>query len=184
MDRSDLVDGAALWVFGYGSLVWNPDFPHLGRDLAVLEGYRRGFCMWSVHHRGTEDDPGLVLALEPREGGHCAGVAFAVAEADVDATLTGLRARELISSAYREVWLPIRLTAGHVVQAVTYVVDTAHRQYCGSLDLETQAQVIARAVGGRGPNAEYLAMTAAHLAELGLSDPELDWLAARVTDLL
>ena len=99
-------------------------------------------------------------------------------------TLDYLRERELISSAYLEKQLEVRLDSGATVTAVTYVIDPHHVQYCGQLDLEEQAQIIARAVGGRGPNADYLFNTTRHLTELGLPDPDLDWLDARVRALL
>ncbi|MGI1662597.1 gamma-glutamylcyclotransferase [Palleronia sp. KMU-117] len=169
-----------LWVFGYGSLVWNPGFDHEDRVLAMLPGYARTFCMRSIHHRGTDERPGLVLALDRAQGAACRGVAFRVPAVRAAATLEYLRERELISSAYLEEVHPITLDHGPTVEAVTYVVDTAHVQYCGGLPLETQAQIIARAVGGRGPNTEYLYNTAAHLAELGIEDADLDWLVARV----
>jgi cation transport protein ChaC len=94
-----------------------------------------------------------------------------------------LRERELISSAYVEETLRVTLADGREVDALAYVVDTAHVQYCGGLDLETQAQIIAAAVGGRGPNTEYLWNTVAHLRELGIEDAELVWLSDRVTTL-
>lgn len=173
-----------MWVFGYGSLLWNPGFEVAQSTLATLDGYARSFCMRSIHHRGTEGEPGLVLALDEVEGAHCRGLALAVAEGREDETLTYLRERELVSSAYLEKQLSIRLSGGATVTAVTYVIDPHHVQYCGSLDLEEQAQIIARAVGGRGPNAEYLFNTTRHLVELGLPDPDLDWLDARVRALL
>ena len=169
----------ALWVFGYGSLLWDPGFTPAEACPAVLEGYRRSFCMLSIHHRGTEEAPGLVLALDAAEGHNCAGMAFRVAAGQDDAVLAMLRERELISSAYLEASLPVRLGDGRTVTAVTYVIDRDHRQYC-RLALEDQAQRIATAVGGRGPNDAYLFNTATHLATLGLPDPELDWLVARV----
>jgi cation transport protein ChaC len=174
---------AALWVFGYGSLIWNPGFTHLERVIAELPGYARSFCMRSVHHRGTADSPGLVLALDPHPGARCSGIAFGVAEDDADETLATLRERELISSAYLEKTLPLDLSDGRRVHAVTYVVDPQHVQYCGGLPLEEQARIIASAVGGRGPNRDYLFNTAAHLRELGLGDADLDWLATRVAEL-
>ena len=122
---------------------------------------------------------GLVLALDEGPGG-CEGVAFEVDGRIADETLEYLRARELISAAYLEREVPVHLQGGEQVQAVTYVIDRAHGQYCGGLPLEEQAQIIARAVGGRGTNRDYLVNTARHLAELGLRDPDLDWLAARV----
>ncbi len=93
-----------------------------------------------------------------------------------------LRARELVSSAYLEKELDVTLADGRQVSAVTYVIDRAHVQYCNH-SLEKQASIISRAVGGRGPNTEYLYNTASHLSELGIEDPELDWLSARVRQL-
>ncbi|MCC5971928.1 MAG: gamma-glutamylcyclotransferase [Pararhodobacter sp.] len=172
-----------LWVFGYGSLIWDPGFAWSVRTVARLEGYHRSFCMRSIHHRGTLSDPGLVLALDEAEGAHCAGIAFQIAPQIAEETLEYLRARELISAAYLETEQPVTLTSGERVRAVAYVIDRAHGQYCGGLALEEQAQIIARAVGGRGPNCEYLHQTAAHLRELGLADTELDWLSQRVQTL-
>lgn len=173
-----------MWVFGYGSLLWNPGFEVAQSALATLDGYARSFCMRSIHHRGTEADPGLVLALDEVAGAHCKGLALAVAAGREADTLDYLRERELISSAYLEKQLEVRLDSGATVTAVTYVIDPHHVQYCGQLDLEEQAQIIARAVGGRGPNADYLFNTTRHLTELGLPDPDLDWLDARVRALL
>ena len=177
------MDDAALWVFGYGSLMWNPGFDYAERVLATLPDYARTFCMRSIHHRGTSEKPGLVLALDPHPGAECHGLAFSVPAPARDATLEYLRERELISSAYLEKTLPIRLADGREVPAVCYVVDTAHVQYCGGLPLEEQAGIIASAIGGRGPNTEYLWNTTDHLAELGIEDEDLAWLAEKVRHL-
>ncbi|MDJ1009035.1 MAG: gamma-glutamylcyclotransferase [Paracoccaceae bacterium] len=171
---------APLWVFGYGSLMWNPEFPYRRREVARIEGFHRSFCMSSIHHRGTEDAPGLVLALDETPGAVCDGIAFEVAPEAADGTLHLLRERELISSAYVEHWLPLRLGEGGNVEALAYVIEKTHVQYRGDLGLEEQAQIIHRAVGGRGPNTEYLYNTVEHLAELGIVDADLDWLARRV----
>jgi len=168
---------ADLWVFGYGSLLWNPGFDHVESVLATLRGYHRSFCMRSIHHRGTVAAPGLVLALDAAEGAHCRGLVFRVAPAAHDQTLSYLRERELISSAYLEARLPVRLDDGREVPAVTFVIDPDHAQYCGGLPLDEQAEIIARATGGRGPNRDYLFNTADHLADLGIEDGELSWLA-------
>lgn len=173
-----------MWVFGYGSLLWNPGFDVARSELATLAGYARSFCMRSIHHRGTEAEPGLVLALDAMDGAQCDGIALAVAEGQEDRTLAYLRERELISSAYLERVLDITLASGEQVQAVTYVIDPDHVQYCGHLPLEEQAQIIAHAVGGRGPNTEYLYNTTDHLAEIGLNDPDLTWLTQRVRELV
>jgi glutathione-specific gamma-glutamylcyclotransferase len=179
-----MTDGSVMWVFGYGSLMWNPGFDFVDRRLARLEGFHRCFCMRSIHHRGTPEHPGLVLALDAQRGAACDGLAFAVPGNDAPQVLDALRQRELISSAYLEARLPLHLRGGEVVEAVTFVVDPDHVQYCGMLDLEAQAGIIARAVGGRGPNTEYLWNTADHLTELGIHDPDLTWLAGRVRALV
>lgn len=172
-----------MWVFGYGSLLWNPGFDVAESVVGTLPGYARSFCMRSIHHRGSTETPGLVLALDEQPDHACTGIALRVGPGQEAATLAYLRERELISSAYVEKTLDVDLTDGRRVRAVVYVIDETHDQYCGGLPLEEQAQIIARAVGGRGPNTEYLYNTASHLSEMGLQDPELDWLHERVRHL-
>ncbi len=172
-----------FWVFGYGSLMWNPGFEVAERKVARLPGWHRSFCMSSIHHRGTVKSPGLVLALDASDHAHCDGVAFRVDAAHAPKTIDLLRERELISSAYLEEVHEIEFRDGGRDEAVTYVIDRHHEQYVAGMALEDQAQIIARAVGGRGPNDEYLYNTASHLAELGLADVEMDWLVARVREL-
>lgn len=172
----------ALWVFGYGSLLWNPGFEYEEKLVATLSDWHRSFCMSSIHHRGTEDDPGLVLALDAAEGAVCHGLALRVRQGTEEAAMEELRARELVSSAYLETRQMLDLEDGRRVEAVTYVIDPNHVQYVHH-DLEAQAQIIAKAVGGRGPNTEYLYNTAAHLTELGIEDADLNWLSTRVRQL-
>ena len=118
--------------------------------------------------------------MDAQPGARCAGVAFGSGHDGADETLMVLRERELISSAYLERRVTLSLRDGREIEAITYVVDTTHEQYCGGLPLERQAEVIAQAVGGRGPNDAYLYNTVEHLHELALPDPDLDWLADRV----
>jgi cation transport protein ChaC len=172
-----------MWVFGYGSLLWNPGFEVAEEVIGQLDGYARSFCMRSIHHRGTDEHPGLVLALDQSAEVSCQGVALAVAAGHETKTLEYLRERELISSAYLEKNLDVTLVDGRKITAVTYVIDETHDQYCGELALEEQAQIIATAVGGRGPNTEYLYNTATHLTQIGLHDPDLEWLTQRVRHL-
>ena len=106
-----------------------------------------------------------------------------VAAGKEDETLEYLRERELVSAAYLERMLNITLADGRVVEAVTYVIDEGHDQYCCDMPLEEQAQIIASAVGGRGPNTEYLYNTSNHLREIELRDPDLEWLTNRVREL-
>ncbi len=172
-----------LWVFGYGSLMWEPGFGWAERRMARLEGFHRSFCMWSIHHRGTPERPGLVLALDAQAGAACDGVAYRVPAPEAAAVTDYLRDRELVSSAYLETRQTVALAGGAQVAALTFIVDTTHSQYCAGLALERQAQVIAAATGGRGPNPDYLWNTVAHLAELGIRDADLEWLDARVRAL-
>ncbi len=139
--------------------------------------------MRSIHHRGTDENPGLVLALDRASDTFCDGLAFFVEPVGAQETIDYLRARELISSAYLEQVHSIALRDAGTVPAVCYVIDDVHDQYCGGLPLEEQAGIIAQAVGGRGPNTEYLYNTAAHLRELGIQDHDLNWLEQRVRDL-
>ncbi|MFC3180949.1 gamma-glutamylcyclotransferase [Cypionkella sinensis] len=172
-----------LWVFGYGSLIWNPDFPVAEQRIARATDWHRSFCMRSIHHRGSVAAPGLVLALDHAPGAVCDGVAFRVTPGAEAATLSALRERELISSAYLEITLPLTLADGQQITALAYVIDPDHDQYCGNLPLAEQAQIIATAVGGRGPNRDYLFATADHLASLGIADPDLAWLSTQVRGL-
>lgn len=172
-----------LWVFGYGSLMWRPGFKYKDRQIARLSGYQRSFCMWSIHYRGTVENPGLVLALDQEENASCLGLGFEVAPQHASETLDYLRDRELISSAYLEAELPMELSDGRHVTAVTYVINRENDQYCGGIDLHEQAQVIARSHGAMGANVEYLQNTAQHLREMGIEDADMEWLVARVGEI-
>jgi cation transport protein ChaC len=167
-----------LWVFGYGSLIWRPDFPYSERRIARLAGAHRSLCVYSWVHRGTPDRPGLVLGLD--RGGTCRGVAFHVAPADREAVIAYLREREQVTSVYLERLREIRFEDGTGARALTYLVDRRHGQYAGKLDEETQLRMVAEAHGRSGANRDYVINTAAHLAELGMPDPLLDRLSARL----
>lgn len=173
-----------LWVFGYGSLMWNPEFDPAEAVTATLPGYARSFCMSSIHHRGSVAEPGLVLALDAMEGAECRGLALRIPEAREAEILAALRERELVSSAYLEQVLPVRLDDGREVEALAYVVDPDHVQYCGGLSEAEQARIIATAHGGRGPNRDYLWSTADHLDALGIADPELSRIARLVRGIV
>ena len=171
------------WVFGYGSLIWNPGFTPIETVRARLTGFARRFCLRSVEHRGTHERPGLVLGLDPDDAACVSGVALRVSAADHDAVLAELRARELVTDAYRETLLPLTLEDGRRVEALAYVMKRDHWQYAGGLSAAEQARIIAAAHGGRGPNADYLFNTAAHLSQIGLPDPHLDALSDAVRAL-
>ncbi|TNC74700.1 gamma-glutamylcyclotransferase [Rubellimicrobium roseum] len=178
-----MTDSSDLWVFAYGSLLWSPGFEAEEAVRARLEGWRRGFCMWSLHYRGTEAAPGLVLALDEDGGAACEGLALRVSAGRREEVLEGLRSRELVSDAYQERWLPVVLRDGRKVTTVTYVVRRDHRQYA-CVDLDTQARTIAGARGLRGPNIDYLTSTAERLADLGIQDPGIEALLQRTRTML
>ncbi|NBB48260.1 gamma-glutamylcyclotransferase [Rhizobium sp. CRIBSB] len=168
-----------FWVFGYGSLMWNPGFPYEERVLAHLGGYRRALCVRSYVHRGTEQRPGLVLGLD--RGGSCKGVAFRVAPSDWQATVDYLRERELVTSVYLERHVRARLSDGRDVRALTYVIDRAHSQYAGAVTVEEAACIVGGAVGRSGPNPVYVANTVAHMRELGIRDHWLESVASAIS---
>ena len=171
----------ARWVFGYGSLMWRPGFAFVERVGAFLRGRRRAFCIYSVHHRGTPSRPGLVLGLAP--GGAVRGVAYRVAEADWPEVHAYLLEREQPTETYIESRLSVRLADGRRTSAVGFLSDTAHPQWAGVLDLETQAGLIAGARGLSGANIDYLRDLVEHLRAEGVRDRAMSRLLARVTEL-
>lgn len=166
------------WVFGYGSLMWRPGFTYLERQLATLHGRRRAFCIYSVHHRGTYQRPGLVLGLAP--GGSTRGAAYRVAEADWEAVYAYLREREQPTETYVERRRFVRLADGRRVETLVFLSDTAHPQWAGALSLERQAELIAGAVGLSGKNVDYLSDLVDHLREMGVRDHGMEVLLGMV----
>jgi glutathione-specific gamma-glutamylcyclotransferase len=169
-----------FWVFGYGSLMWRPGFTHLRAVPARLYGFHRQLCVYSHVHRGTPERPGLVLGLD--RGGSCHGLAFEVSSANRDETLAYLRAREQVTSVYREVFTPIRLLTAEpeIVEAVAYVVDRAHQQYAGALPVDSQLDYVRQGKGQSGDCLDYVMSTLAHLNEMGIKDHLLESLGRKL----
>jgi glutathione-specific gamma-glutamylcyclotransferase len=168
-----------LWVFGYGSLMWQPGFAFDEVQPALLVGCHRALCIYSHHWRGTVEEPGLVLGLDM--GGSCRGVAFRVAAERAEETVAYLHERELRNYVYREVRRPVRFADGGTALALTYVADRTHRQYAGGLSPEQRLTLEERSRGEGGPNRDYVLNTVRHLRQLGVRDAELEWLAERLT---
>ncbi len=168
--------GAGWWVFGYGSLLWNPLFPVAEARPATLHGLHRRFCLRSLASRGTRERPGLVLGLE--RGGACRGVAFRLPSALALDELHLLWRREMVVGSYRPVW--VRVRAGErALTALAFAVRRDHPQYA-ALSMDEQADTIAHACGAFGSSCEYLTKTRSALAEHGIVDAYLERLAADV----
>ena len=159
-----------LWIFGYGSLMWDPGFHHADSHPAVVHGYHRRFCVYSYGYRGTRARPGLVLGLD--RGGTCKGIAYRVPRRHAKATLAYLWERELDGGVYRFRKLKARLTR-RVVEAYSCVVDRAHPGYAAELSIEETARLICQGVGKRGLCLDYLENTVRHIEALGLTDGHL-----------
>ena len=172
-----------FWVFGYGSLMWRPGFPYVERSVAELREHRRSFCLTSVRYRGTPENPGLVLALEPMPGALCRGVAYRVGASDAAATRAYLHEREMDRGSYQEKFETLRLADDRVVEALCYVINPENPDYRCDLPLEQKAEVIATAVGPAGPNKDYLFNTLNDLREMQVEDSEVETLATHVRKL-
>ena len=181
-------EAGPFWVFGYGSLMWHPGFPHVEQRRAQVRGYERRLCLWSIRYRGTPDAPGLVLGLDQREGATCTGIAYRVSPEAEQETRRYLADREMVSYAYRETCLPLSLLAEggraeEEVMALAYVMDPAHPQYAMGLSDSECARVIVASRGQRGENREYLENTIRHLRELNVREPGLERVARQVEAL-
>lgn len=164
-----------LWVFGYGSLMWRPDFPFLERQKATVSGYHRAFCIKSTHYRGTAARPGLVLGLD--RGRNCVGVAFRIASSEAASVVGYLRKRELIYGVYREAHIPAlvhRNGVAETIVALTYIAERLHPAYAGCLPTAKQALIVRGAQGASGANLDYVINTIRHLRMLGIREAELE----------
>jgi cation transport protein ChaC len=167
-----------LWVFGYGSLMWRPGFEFIEKVPARLIGEHRALCVYSFVHRGTPENPGLVLGLD--RGGACRGIAYRVAEEHRRAIIAYLREREQVTSVYREVMRSVWLEneGRQRVSALAYVVDRGHVQYAGRLSLAEQLRHVQQGHGQSGNNRDYVLATVKSIEAQGFRDAQLHQLAA------
>lgn len=180
IDAIDDLPVGPLYVFGYGSLLWRPGFAYRRSWRGRIHGFHRSLRVWSFHHRGTPDQPGLVLGLD--RGGSCLGCLFEVDAANKRAAAEYLWAREMVTSVY----VPRLVAAdaeGTRVAALTFVLDREHEQYAGELSAATAARHILHAEGHSGANTEYLHETVAGLERLGIRDRGLRNVLAQMGDL-
>ena len=180
MDPNPAHAAEDLWVFAYGSLMWRPDFPFVERVEARLVGAHRALCVYSFVHRGTPERPGLVLGLD--RGGACRGIAYRVPMAERTSTVAYLRAREQVTSVYRESMRPVWLKQSpqRQVSALCFMIDRGHAQYAGRLSLEQQLHHVRQGHGQSGANRDYVIATVTALEELGFRETELHLLVERL----
>lgn len=159
-----------VWVFGYGSLIWRPDFDFSERRDGLLGGYHRALCLWSRINRGTPERPGLVFGLD--RGGSCRGMLFRIPASQVPVTMEALWRREMPSGAYLPKWLNCRTPAGNV-KALVFTMNRATDAYIRDLPPERLVKVIHNAHGSNGPCLEYVIETAQALKKYNIHDQRL-----------
>jgi glutathione-specific gamma-glutamylcyclotransferase len=166
-----IVPRGDLWIFGYGSLMWSPEFTYAERKTARVHGYHRALCILSRRYRGTPEKPGLVMGL--CRGGSCWGMAFRVESGLAKEVLDALWKREMLNKVYMPKFVPISLAGPQRVQALAFVADTTHGQFVGELDIGGRARLVAQGIGQRGRCVDYIRNTLDHMRELGMQDPHL-----------
>jgi cation transport protein ChaC len=177
--------GADIWVFAYGSLIWNPLFHYDERRPATLRGFHRRFCLWSVMGRGSPERPGLVLGLD--RGGACCGLAYRLPAGKAANELRLLWRREMVVGSYVPRWARVETAPGdgdrrcvEELRALVFMVNHDHPNYAGRLAFDAVAHALASAQGHLGSSAEYLFHTVDALATHGLRDAYLERLRDRV----
>lgn len=162
--------GEDVWLFAYGSLIWNPALEFAERHVVTVHGWHRGFCMWSRVNRGTPERPGLVLALD--RGGRCTGVAYRIPGTVAVDELRLLWRREMLLGSYTPRW--VHATHGsNSLRALAFVVNRERPGYAGRMPVENIAEIVRNATGKLGTGLDYLHMTLDGLAAHGIRDPHI-----------
>ena len=166
-----------IWVFAFGSLIWNPAFHFVERRTARIHGFHRQFCLWARSGRGSPERPGLMLSLGA--GGSCSGVAYRLAPDAEISELDVLWRREMSTMAYRPVWTTAYTPAGPEA-AIAFSANRQHERYAPGLADEVVARYLADGAGPMGRCCDYLFDTVEHLRMLGIRDRRLEALEAQV----
>ncbi|MDE2228584.1 MAG: gamma-glutamylcyclotransferase [Alphaproteobacteria bacterium] len=174
--------GGDVWLFAYGSLIWNPMIHYVDKRVATVHGYHRRFCLWTHLGRGSADAPGLILGLD--RGGACRGLAYRIEASIAQAELELLWRREMVTGSYCPRWVRIVTKEGGRGWAITFIINRAHQRYAGPVPEDRMVESIAKARGALGPCAVYLFDTARHLEALGIRDESLFRLRDRVAQVL
>ncbi|MBJ26088.1 MAG: gamma-glutamylcyclotransferase [Rhodospirillaceae bacterium] len=165
-----------IWVFAYGSLLWNPGFSYVDSNAALLRGYHRSLCIYSHRYRGTPNLPGLVVGLD--NGGSCRGVAYKVPAASASQVLRSIDRREILYNVYTRKNLRVKLyekgTIGRSVMAFTYVANRKDPQYASKINIEEKIKLIKQGKGSMGSSIDYVKKTVQFLDHIGLPDTNLE----------
>ena len=170
-----------LWVFGYASLIWRPEFAFVEQRFAVARGYHRALKMWSTYNRGTPERPGLVFGLLP--GGSCKGMVFRIPQAKVAAALVPLWEREMPNAVYDPRWLRCQTVHNGEksdVTALAFTLSKSSPDHTGDLPHATYRKIFAEATGRYGSTREYAQLTYDGLRKVGIHDRALGELLKRV----
>lgn len=178
---ADLPPGEDLWIFAYGSLIWNPAFHFAERRKAIIHGYHRAYCLWTRLGRGSDDCPGLMLGLD--RGGSCAGVCYRIPADQIEEELPLVWRREMVTSSYKPTWLATTME-GLKLRTVGFVINREHERYACGMTHDEMVDCLASAGGPLGTCAEYLFNTTEHLHELGIRDRGLEKLCRDVRERL
>jgi cation transport protein ChaC len=159
-----------LWVFGYGSLIWRPEFGFIEQHPARVHGWHRALKMWSRVNRGTVENPGLVFGL--LSGGSCRGMVFRVPAADGLETLGRLWLREMPTGVYDPKWLDCTTPHGSV-RALAFTLSRRSPNFTGNLDDERYRHIFASAAGRYGSSLDYAQQTLLELRRHSIHDAAL-----------
>ena len=172
-----------LWIFAFGSLMWNPCYEFDRREVADFAGWERKFHIWTTLARGTPETPGLGLCIEQSELS-CRGIVYRLLAENEGEDWMALWDREMVSGIYQAIWADVKLETGDSIKALTFVVDKAHPQYAGGMSVSDMAKIIAGAEGKYGRCSDYLASTVEEMAKIDVIDEYLNELLAAVNSHL
>lgn len=171
--------GQQVWLFAYGSLIWNPLIEFADRQIGTIHGFHRRFCLWAALGRGTPDNPGLVLGLD--RGGSCRGVLYRIPDHLVEPELMLVWRREMIVGSYEPRWVKVRCQS-QTCYAITFLINRNHCFYTGNIATEVVVHHLATAGGVIGSCADYLHQTIEGLAQAGIYDRGLLFLQKQVIE--
>lgn len=177
--RASIQSVNEVWVFAYGSLMWNPAFEPLEQCRVLAPGFVRRYCFWTISSRGNQQAPGLGLGIEPGTRG-CTGLAQRMDPAHLDEQFAKLWEREMGTGVYRATWLPLYTREGRRIRGLGFVADPGHSHYVSDLEPVCMAQIMNRAQGAFGRCRDYLHRLLVELRAMGVVEAELEQLLIRI----